>query len=707
MPTTALREEGAGWRTAAVLVLAVAAVGLPVNTLSDYALLIVLTVVVFTGTVETRAHAWLAATAIVAAAIAGQLLLSPPRIQEGHNVFLPGAALERSLPAPVYRAMADAFDAQYPPERRCAPSTSGCWQNGSAPDRAFAFSADGVWRKAEMSRAVDRIDFVDPVWLRLGFINETSYNWYTAAPDVHRSDRDRRFWMGLARWQLAMPWYEVIRLPASYQGGQICWRGDLMWEGDGERFARWSGDGCRPIEAADAGRRIFGLAIKPGTLAMQVTPPWTVQLRLYLKWALALAAIVGLIAVLVRFRARRTLVPFLLIGLSALVIAIDDASFLGGVRPFDGGDDGLFYDGVGRILLQRLMAGDIAGFLQGGENVFYYGGPGLRYFRALEHALFGESYLGYVSLVLAFPFFLLVLFRRFLPAPWPLAVILLFVAVPLGALFGTTFVQYTKWAARGFADPAAYILFTAGLVVLIGAAEGPSRRFLPGFFAALLLALGIFMKPIVAPAAAVLLGGAGLAALYFRQWRRLAGLIIGFLPVFSMALHNWVFGRVFVLFSSNSGDANLLTMPPAAWLAALRELVSFNLSGGFFTRAVTQLANWLSNPAESWWTIPLNAAGVAILVWVVARGRAFDPWLRLIGAAALAQHAVAFFYNAATARYHFLAWLLTMLVVMVWFHDVGIAWLMRRCPAAARRIANHRAARQLGAALARLQKGSA
>ena len=76
------------------------------------------------------------------------------------------------------------------------------------------------------------------------------------------------------------------------------------------------------------------------------------------------------------------------------------------------------------------------------------------------------------------------------------------------------------------------------------------------------------MKPIVAPAAAVLLAGAGLAALVLQQWPRLAGLCIGFLPVFSMALHNWVFGHVFVLFSTNAGASDLLVMPPSAYLAA-------------------------------------------------------------------------------------------------------------------------------------------
>ena len=115
------------------------------------------------------------------------------------------------------------------------------------------------------------------------------------------------------------------------------------------------------------------------------------------------------------FRLRQLLLPVVLIGLALLVIAIDDASFLGGVRPFDGGDDGLFYDGVGRVILQKLLAGDVSGFLEGGEKVFYYGGPGLRYFRALEHIVFGESYLGYLSLVLLLPFIVRKLFRRFLP----------------------------------------------------------------------------------------------------------------------------------------------------------------------------------------------------------------------------------------------------------------------------------------------------
>ena len=440
---------------------------------------------------------------------------------------------------------------------------------------------------------------------------------------------------------------------------------------------------------------------------MHLTPPWSVRLQNFARGILLLAAVAALIGVLVQVRTSRILVPVIIVGLSALVIAVDDASFLGGLRPFDGGDDGLFYDGVGRLILQKLLAGDFFGALEGGETVFYYGGPGLRYFRALEHIFFGESYLGYLSLVLLFPFLVYALFRRFLPERWSLTLILFFVAIPIGTLFGTSFVQYEQWAARGFADPASYILFVAGTVLIVPAQSDERRRFCRAFFGALLLALGIFMKPIVAPAAAVLLGGAGVAALYLRQWARLAGLCIGFLPVFSMALHNWVYGHVFVLFSTNAGHAAVLVMPPSAYAAAAHELATLALNGEHLRRLLVQLGQWLGGPAESYATIPLNAAGVVILVYVVVRGRQFDPWLRLIGAAALAQHIVALFYTAATARYHYLTWFLTMLVVAVWFHRVGFDWLKLRFPALWRQFAVHPLSQRLASGLAWLQKASA
>ena len=49
---------------------------------------------------------------------------------------------------------------------------------------------------------------------------------------------------------------------------------------------------------------------------------------------------------------------------------------------------------------------------------------------------------------------------------------LVFAVVPVGEVFGSSFLDYAKWAARGFADPAAHILLVWGVLAVVGAREG-------------------------------------------------------------------------------------------------------------------------------------------------------------------------------------------------------------------------------------------
>ena len=147
---TAVRDDaaGGGWHRLGVLILAVIVIGLPINNAVDYAALLAVVLIVVCGNVRAHPRAWMQALGLVIFVVIAQQLLSPPRIEEGHNVFLPSAALEKALPADVYRQMLAAFDEQYPPVRRCDPKQPGCWQSGGFPDRPFAFSADSVWRGA-------------------------------------------------------------------------------------------------------------------------------------------------------------------------------------------------------------------------------------------------------------------------------------------------------------------------------------------------------------------------------------------------------------------------------------------------------------------------------------------------------------------------------------------------------------------------------
>ena len=690
------------WLRLAAVVLVFVGLGLPLNDLFRFGLLGIAIVVVFTGAISAQLQAWAIGLAAVLVAALGQALLPAPRIEEGHNVFLANqgrsGALERGLPAVAFRLMAAEFDARYPRERRCDPSAPGCWRAQGFPERAFAFSADGIYRKPDYSRRVADIDFTDPVWLRLGFINEVHYNWFGVS-DVEREQRERSLAMTLHPWRLKMPYFVMYRFPAEFAGSRLCWQGEVLWEGEGERFTVWwhREMSCRLLEGSDIGRRIFGVSIA-SPLAMTLQANAAIQLRRLVEPALALLAFAAVMVLLVRWRSRQLALPFTLIGLSLVVVLLNDASFIGGVRPFEGGDDGLFYEGTARNIVQHLLAGNYARALEGGEAVFFYGGPGLRYLRALEHFIFGDAPFGYLLLLLVMPFVVLAIFRRFFSARAALALALIFVAVPVGALFGTSFFHYATWAARGFADPAAAILFLAGFIVLIGRTpEGPGKRFMPALAAGFLFALALWVRPNLAPGAAVLLGGTGLVALWHSEWWRLAGLCIGFAPVFGMALHNWYFGGVFVLFSANGSLPQVMPMPPSAYLAALGELLRLDFGGEHVRRGVLQIARWLAGPSESFLMIPLHLAAVTVLVRVTL-WRGADPWLWLTAAAALALHCVPVFYLIFD-RYYYLTWFLTLVVCMVWMRDEGIALARYRYPRTTQWLACHAVTLRLSLAL--------
>src|SRR5262249_60860068 len=69
----------------------------------------------------------------------------------------------------------------------------------------------------------------------------------------------------------------------------------------------------------------------------------------------------------------------------------------------------------------------------------------------------------------------------------------------------------------------------------------PDDRFDRAFGAGLLFALALFVRPNIAPAAGILLAGAGLAALAQGELRRLAGLVVGFAAGVWLGAANWDF----------------------------------------------------------------------------------------------------------------------------------------------------------------------
>jgi hypothetical protein len=700
---------GSRFAKIAIMTAIVAVVGLPVTHTGYFLLLAATAVLLHAGSIRFERRNWLAAAAVAAIAVAGQYLTAPPTIEEGHNVFVydsskPKGVLEKELPADVFSFMAAQFDALYPADRRCAPNVGGCWRGDPFPQTLFAPSSDAIYDRPAYSRRVSAIDFDDPTWLRLGFTNDLRYNWYNHISDVQRGHRDPRAWRFWHRWILTMPWYVMYQFPAQFAGSDLCWRGDVLWEQADGRFApeRHATMACRELQPADAGRRIFGVSIHPESLAMQLKPPAGLRARQIAAPLLAFLASAMVLSLLVRCRPRDLRWPFFLLGIGAVVIVLSDASLFGGFRYHDGGDDGLVYEGRGRDIVQYLFQGDLWNALRGGVDVFYFT-PGMRYLRAVERMLFGDSNFGYLALLLAMPAILWKLARLFLTERWSLALVLIFVLTPIGLLFGSNYFYYVQNASRGYADTAAAIILLGGILVLFKSGdEAPdAARFLRPLAAALLMAVAVQVRPNLALTVAVLLGVSGFAALFARDVVRLAGLCIGFVPVFLCALHNRVYGGVFVLFSSNANHDSVYKVSPSDYVHAAWELVHLDFKDAALSRIAGLLTGWLSGPREMLAMVPLHVFAFLLLLRV-GSARKFSPRLRLLAWATAAGHSVAFVY-VSTPRYYYVIWLLNLIVVAAWLQQGLMPCIDARFPAFAGAVRRNRLIGLAGRALGRTE----
>jgi hypothetical protein len=685
-----------------VVALGVAVLGLPVYDLFRYALLLLLFVIVFTGSVTSDRKRWMLALGVTALAITANSLWPAPRIEEGYNFYFdtPRVIADLQLPGDVGGVMQSQFDAEYPGRERC--------QNETFPERArFGFSADAIFKQPKFSRQVMGIDFSDPVHLRLGDINKLVYSALTDRCGVTRFYRDKHSLNLFDRFHLLYPLYLVYEFPAAFTGSDLCWRGTVLWpRGDGRFDTLDHGSmECRRLTGDDAGRSIYAVSIKRDrSLAMHLKANTTIEMRRLTEHAITIAGLIALLVLLVKFQVRRTYLPALFLALALLVTMAVDITFIGGQRPVDDGDDGFAYEGFAREMVVKARAGDVSGVLMGHEPVYYFT-PGFRYFRMLERFVFGDTYLGYLSAMLAMPFVILALFRRFMSARWALGLALVFTGIPVGALFGSSLLHYIVWAARGFADPIAYLFLFSGIYLIVPkTAEIDDPSPLRGFAGALSLATATFCRPNLVLASVVMIFGATLMAMARHKMRRAIAICASFSFLIVSPLHNLYYGHKAVIFSDNVNQPQTLLMSPLDYLKAVIEIATLNLTGPHVIGAIRQLSGWLAGPSELLIMIPVHAAAIATLIRVGLFGRTFDPWLRIVALAALLQHGIGVSY-ANSARYSFGAWLLTALVSAVWLEAEGLGLARRFWPRLGQ-IGSNTIFKRIGNGLDRLQSFS-
>jgi hypothetical protein len=676
-----------GWQRfglrAGVVLLAAAVVGLPINELFEYGLLLAIVVAAFAGAVCAESRRWIGAIVLAALVAVGHGLFPAPRIDEGFNVFVPPSAGNTAgLPDEVLRALIAQYNTQYPPQNRCADPARGCWRPDRTPAmNGHAFSADGTFDHGAFSRRVSGIRFSDPVWLRIGVLNERTYNWPDNISDVKRFERDRRSLNVFDRFHVTFPLLLTWRFPAEFAGSELCWSGTVFWEKFGGGYEQVNHDAfaCRVLRTEDTGRNIHAASIlHDAKLAVTLRASWQVQLRRIFENGLTAIGIIGIGLMLLRVESRRLLLPVILIGTTSLLTVFTDIHFIGGFRPLDGGDDGIMYEGFAREIVRALLAGDFISALKGGEAVYYFT-PGFRYFRAIERLLFGDTFLGYFSVILLLPFLTLALAKRLMPANFALGLILLFVLTPAGVLFGSTITDYIVAAARGYGDPLSFALVLAGFVAIIPPTNDTRLTVTGAFLGGLSLAMATFCRPNMLLACGMMMVCALFIGARQREWRWCGALALGFAALAVSPLHNWVFGHSTIPFSDNVNQPQTLLMPPSDYFRAAYDVLTLNFGSAYVSRAFAQLGRWLSGTHKLMIAIPINLAAFIVLLRVGIFNRGFAPWLRAVALAALLQHGIGICY-VNYDRYNLLTWLLTAIVTFAWLASEGIPFFARRWP---------------------------
>lgn len=667
----------------AIFGMVLALLGLPITDLWSFLLLLGAIIGVAFGTTSQHAGRWLLACLIAIAGIAAGWLLPGPQIEEGENVYIPlGRNLEvfeRELPAAVNARLKAEFERAYlATSESSGPRPESLFRDGRSIHHAFSPSADALWHRPKYSRTVDGVSFNNQEQARIGAINRTVYNFYRRPKRLHapgdplalennlnpkvdnRSAIDRN----------RIPFFVMTELNSALLSGMICWRGDVLWEQEQGSFdlLRNESWACRDVAQRDLGKRIFALSIG-SPLEFEVTPVLEVRLAVWTRTAARTIALLGILGLLVTVRnTRRLLLPIGAAVSTLVTTTILWPQYLLGFRTLEGGNDGLIHESMGFDIAQALHDGRWGDALRGGESMFYYM-PGLRYFRALEQFLFGETNFGIVLCTMFFPVFLYYLLRRLLPLRWSIALICIFLFTPIFERFGFAHFVYIKEMIKGFPEPVGYTAFLGGLALLAqyiptsipGDRPGP----MPSGWIALALAVGVALRPNLALPAGLILAMTGSWLLIHKRWEEVIGLAFGFAPVLLIPLHNWYFGHEFVPLTSSAFTPDNLTAPPSVYWAAITEIGELDFSGRALAQVLRQLGRW--NGITDFYRV----IAVLVVVWSAFRNSS-APSLRGLALVALSMQATLLFY-VPSGRYALLAWLLVFTIFVVEMREAVLA----------------------------------
>jgi hypothetical protein len=134
-----------------------------------------------------------------------------------------------------------------------------------------------------------------------------------------------------------MPFFVTVELNGALSGGEICWRGQALVEGDGGKYSLvdHAHRACRSITEQDIGKRVFALAIaRDKPLSFAVYPNLQHRLAVWARNAArAIATLVVLIALVRIDGVGQILLPLGAVTSTLLITLIMAPEVLTGPNP--------------------------------------------------------------------------------------------------------------------------------------------------------------------------------------------------------------------------------------------------------------------------------------------------------------------------------------------------------------------------------------
>ena len=324
-----------------------------------------------------------------------------------------------------------------------------------------------------------------------------------------------------------------------------------------------------------------------------------------------------------------------------------------GFTIYTGGNDGLVYSSYANNMFYYLKEFNIENFLMGVEGVFYFPSS-LRYFLTLFKLVFADTTYGYLTIGYILCVIITLLFIKLYGQVTGLFFAFLIIFTRLFEGYAGSMVKLLKHINVGDAEPFAITTFFICLYLFIFIKENKNHDLnLLNFIFGFLSFITISLRPNYLPTCLLLF----LIHIFFLNYKMTKKPIIfstlGFSFILLIPLHNLYFGKTLVFLSSghhhNTG-ASLST-----YFSGILDIIHLNFyQSENIAKIIYQFNRWI-NPNEFHYIITI------FLLFLIFRFK--NNYMRIISSLALSQHAVLLVFEP-TGRYSYLAWFLTLLVVM-------------------------------------------